>query len=72
MTDIRSQLTSEGSTAPTDDEICDQVLGTRPYYVRSLKYGITAPSSLCSSRADIHSACEAQLMEVQRQATEDR
>ena len=42
---FRSQPISEGSTAPTDDEIYDQVLGTRPYYVRDLRHGITAPSS---------------------------
>ena len=72
MTDMRSRPTPEGSTVPTNDESCDQVLGTRTCYVRSLDYGITAPSSSRSSRADIHSACEAQLMEVQRHTVEDR
>ena len=72
MTDMRSQPTSKGSIAPTDDEICDHVLGTRPYYVRDLGYGITAPSSSHSSWADIHSAYEARLTEMQRQAIEDR
>ena len=72
MTDMRSQPTSKSSIAPTDDEICDHVLGTRPYYVRSLGYGITAPSSSHSSTADIYSTCEARLMEVQRQAAVDR
>ena len=66
MTDMRSQSTPEGSTAPTDDEICDQVLGMRPYYVRGLRYGITAPSSSCSSRTDILATCDARLTEVQR------
>ena len=72
MTDIRSQPISEGSIAPTDDEICDRVLGMRPYYVRGLGYGITTSSSLCSSRTDIHSAYEARMTEVQRQTVEDR
>ena len=72
MIDMRSQPTLEGSTAPTDDEICDQVLDLRSCYVRSLGYRITAPSSSRSSRADIHTACDAWLAEVQRQATEDR
>ena len=67
MTDMRSQPTSEGSTAPTDDEICDQVLGMRSYYVKGLGYEITAPLSSRSSRADIHAACDARV-EVQRQA----
>ena len=56
MTEIRSQPTTEGSTAPTNDEICDRMLGTRPYYVRGLGYGITAPLSSRSSKAKIHSA----------------
>ena len=60
MTDMRSQPTFEGSTVPTDDEICDQVLSTRLYYVRGLGYGITAPSSW-SSRAEIHSTCQTRL-----------
>ena len=72
MTNMRSQPTHEGSIAPTDDEICDQILGTRSYYVRDLEYGITAPLSSCSSRTVIHSVCEARLMEVHRQAVEDR
>ena len=67
MIDIRSQPTSEGSTAPTEDEICDQVLGTRSYYIRSLGYGITTFSSSHLSRADIHAACDARLVEVQKQ-----
>ena len=67
MIDIKSQPTPEGSTAPIDDEICDQVLGMRPYYVRGLGHGITTPSSSCSSRADIYAACDARLTEVQKQ-----
>ena len=65
---MQSQSILEGSIASTDDEICDQVLDTRPYYVRGLGYGITAPSS----RVGIHSACEVRLTEVQRQTVEDR
>ena len=72
MTEIRSQPTPEGLTAPTDDEICDRVLGTRSYCIRSLGYGITTPSSSCSSRADIHFACKDRLTEVQRQTVENR
>ena len=72
MIGIRSQPTFEGSIAPTDDEICDQVLGTRSYYVRDLGHEISAPSSSCLSRADIHAAYDAQLVEMQRQAIEDR
>ena len=72
MTDMRSQPTSKGSTAPTDDEICDRMLGMRLCYVRGLGYGITASSSECSSRADIHSTCKAQLTKMQRQTVEDR
>ena len=72
MTDMRSQPIPEGSTVPTDDKICDQMLGTRPYYVRGLGYGITAPSSSRSSRVDIYSAYEAWLIEMQRQTVEDR
>ena len=67
MIDIRSQPTYEGLTAPTDDEIYDQVLGTRSYYVRSLGHEISAPSSSHSSRTDIHATCETRLAEVQRQ-----
>ena len=66
MTDIRSQPISEGSTVPTDDEIYDQVLDMRFCYVRGLGYGITVPSSSGSSRADMHVACDARRMEVQR------
>ena len=69
---MRSQPNLEGSTALTDDEIYDQVLGMRSCYVRDLGYRITAPSSSRSSRVDIHFACEARLMEVQKQAVEDR
>ena len=72
MIDIRSQPISEGSNASTDDEIYDRMLDTRPYYISGLGYGITAPSSSRTSRADIHSACEARLMEMQRQTVEDR
>ena len=72
MTDMRFQSTPKGLIAPTDDEICDRVLNTRPYYVRDLGYEITTPSSSRSTRADIHSMCQAWLMEVQRQAVEDR
>ena len=70
--DIRSQLIFEDSTAPTNDKICDQIFGTRFCYVRRLGYEIRAPPSSCSSRADIHAACDARLVKVQRQATEDR
>ena len=66
MIDIRSQPTFEGSAAPTEDEICDQMLGTRSYYVRSLGYGITSLSSSRLSRTDIHAACDARLVEVQK------
>ena len=45
MTDMRSQPTIEGSTAPTDDEICDQVFGTRFYYVRGQSMGSLLPHS---------------------------
>ena len=72
MIDIRSQSTLEVSITPTDHEICDQVLGMRSCYVRGLGHGITTPSSSHSSRADIHSVCETQLTEMQRQAVEDR
>ena len=72
MIDIRSQPIPEGSTAPTDDGICDPVLSTRSYYVRGLGYGITAPLFSRSSRTDIHTACNARLTEVQKQATENR
>ena len=72
MIGIKSQLIPEGSTAPTDDEIYDQMLGTRSCYVRGLGYGIITPSSSCSSKADIHATCNARLAEMQRQATEDR
>ena len=64
MIDIRSQPTPEGSTAPTDDEIYDRMLDMKSYYIRGLGYGITTPSSSRLSRTDIHSACEARLMEV--------
>ena len=64
MTDMRSQPTPEGSTAPTNDEIYDRMLDMRPCYVRDPGYRITTPSSSHSSRADIHSVCEAQLTEV--------
>ena len=67
MTDIRFQPTFEGSTPSTDDEICDQMLGTRSCYIRSLRHGITAISSSRLFKADIHTACDARLM-VQRQA----
>ena len=72
MIDMRSQPILEGSIAPTDDEICVQMLDTRLCYVRGLRYEITASSSSRSSRAEIHSTCQARLMEVQRQAIEDR
>ena len=72
MIGIRSQPIPEGSIAPTDDEICDRMLGKRSYYVKGLGCGITAPSFSCLSRANIHAACDARLTEVQRQATEDR
>ena len=68
---MRSQPIPEGSTAPTDDEFCDRMLGMRPCYVRGLGYRIIAPSSR-SSRAEIHSTCQARLMEVQRQTVENR
>ena len=64
MTDMRSQSIPKGLIAPIDDEICDQVLHTRPYYVRSLGYGITAISSSRSSRVDIHTVCVARLIEM--------
>ena len=67
MIDIRSQPTIDGSTAPIDDEICDQVLGTRPYYVKGLGRGFRAPSSTrssSSSRADIYAACHARMQEL--------
>ena len=72
MIGIRSQPTPEDTTAPTDDEICDQMLGTRSYYVRGLGHGISAPLSSHSSSADIYTVCDAWLAEMQRQATEDR
>ena len=72
MTDMRSQPTPEGSTAPTNDEIYNQVLGTGSYYVRGLGYRITALSFSRSSRAEIYFICQAWLMEMQRQAAEDR
>ena len=71
MIGIRSQSISEGSTAPTDDEICDQILGTRSCYIRDLGHGISAPSSSRSSKADIHTIYDTQLVEMQRQPTED-
>ena len=64
MTDMRSKPTPKGLTAPTDNEICDQVFSTRSCYIRVIGYGITAPSSSHSSRADILTACDARLMEV--------
>ena len=72
MIDIRSQPTPEGSTPPTDAQICDQVLGTRPCYIRGLGHGIRGPSSSRSTGADIHVACDARLEELQRQAEADR
>ena len=68
MIGIKSQPTPEGSTAPTDDEIYDQVLGTRSYYIRGLGHGIIAPLSSCSSRADTYAVYDARLVKVQRQA----
>ena len=64
MTDMRSQPTPKGLTSPTDDEICDQMLGTRPCYVRGLGFVITTPSSSRLSRTDIYIVCDARLMEV--------
>ena len=72
MTDMKSQPTPEGSTVPTDDEICDRVLDTRSCYARGLGYRITTPSSSRSSRTEIHSTCEARLTKMQRQAVKDR
>ena len=66
MTDMRSQSIPEGSTTPTDDEIYDQVLGTRPCYIRGIEHGISTSTSSRSSKADIHAAYDAQLAKIQK------
>ena len=45
MITLQSQPTEEDSPPLTDDEICKQVLGTRPGYVRGLGHGVVAPPS---------------------------
>ena len=66
MIGIRSHPILEGSTAPTDDEIYDQVLGTRPCYIRGIEHGISTSTSSRSSKADIHAAYDAQLAKIQK------
>ena len=58
--DIWSQPTIESSTPPTDDDICNEVLGRRPNYIMGLGYAVVA---LSSSRAS-HVSCDAHLYEV--------
>ena len=70
MIDMRSQPSSSHSTAPTDDDICDHVLGTRSSYVKGLGRGFTAPSSSRSSRPNIHASCHAQIQELQSTQTQ--
>ena len=72
MTDMRSQPIYEDSTAPTDDEICDQVLGTRSCYIRRLEHRIRALPSSFSSKTDVYIACNVRLIEIQRQTAENR
>ena len=72
MIGIRSQPTPEGSIVPTDNKIYDQMLGTRFCYVRKLGYEISGLLSSHSSKTDIHATCDARLVELQRQTTEDR
>jgi len=67
MVSIRSQPTPEGSTAPTDDDICDEVLGRRTGYVTGLGYAVAASSSRAS-----HGHCDARLREMERRHEEDR
>ena len=64
MIEMRSQPTSKGSTASTNEEICDHVLGTKSCYVKGLGYEIKALSSSCSSMTDIHATCDARLVEI--------
>ncbi|RWR86313.1 Transposase, Ptta/En/Spm, plant [Cinnamomum micranthum f. kanehirae] len=45
MITLQSQPTEDDSPPLTDDEICRQVLGTRPGYVRGLGHGVVAPPS---------------------------
>ncbi|TYK22460.1 zinc finger protein ZPR1-like protein [Cucumis melo var. makuwa] len=39
MLEFQSQLTSEGSQSLSGNEICDQVLGRRPGYLKGLGWG---------------------------------
>ena len=65
--EIRSQPTVEGSTPPTDDNICDKVLGRRSNYITRLGYAVAASNS---SRAS-HVSCDAHLCEVERRHKEE-
>ena len=69
---MRFQPTPKGSTASTDDEICDQMLDIRHYYVKRLGYENRDPPCSRSSKANIYAAYDAWLVEIQRQVAEDR
>ena len=64
---IRSQPTPEGSTPPTGDDICDEMLDRRSNYIKGLGYVVVTPSS---SRAS-HVSYDARLLEVQRRHEEE-
>ena len=67
MIEIRSQSTAEGSIPPTDDDICDEVLGRRRNYITGLGYAIAAPSSFKAS----YVSCDAHLYEAERRHEEE-
>ena len=65
MVEMKSRPTPEGGTPLTSDQICDQVLGTKPGYVCGLRYGELPISSTSSER------CSQSQLEESRRRVED-
>ena len=72
MVEMKSHPTPEGSTPLTPDQICEQVLGIKPSYVRGLGYGelpMSSSSSARCSRSEVEEA-KKRVEEAEKQANE--
>ncbi|KAA0045151.1 CACTA en-spm transposon protein [Cucumis melo var. makuwa] len=57
MLELQSQLTLEGSQPPSEDEICDQVLGRRPGYSKGLGWGSKPKARRTASASNSSTSC---------------
>ncbi|TYK18179.1 CACTA en-spm transposon protein [Cucumis melo var. makuwa] len=57
MLELQSQPTSDGSQPPSEDEICDQVLGRRPGYSKGLGWGPKPKARRTASASSSSRSC---------------